>query len=217
MTTTNHEYFVTLLKDHPAAELSRHDLASAADLAKLSPYFTYATRAGLIERTNERGCYRKLPALDAPIAELVKSMTLVQHKSYTAPRRPKITQVPDAPVEVDVHEVLDQLPVEAIFDVLSAKINLLSAQAAPLAHEVTALRDQLAIKEGKIQSLKVEIGRLEDKQRVLNAENARLTALMTNTKADRTVLVKPLNAQGTGVFRDGERRTIVLRKQEGGQ
>lgn len=218
--TTNAEYIAGLILDHPNNEFTRDDIVSnKTDQDKLSPYFTYAERAGLIERI-KRGHYRKTSMVEMPLPAIIKKVTeALSRTSSRNKQHGKPTAATEEQIEVDVYEVLDQLPVEAIFDVLAAKINLLSSKAAPLAHEVTALRDQITLRDGKIQSLQLDLMRMEEKQRTLNAENQRLTALMTNAKKERLVLAKPVHTQtGTAVFHEGDRKTIkVFRKPGGGQ
>ena len=200
---TNSELVIETFKSHPANEFERHEVMGQDDARKLSPYFTYATAAGILTKIG-RGRWRKTELLNRPTAELAKLMNEAMNRRDGQPRQPK---EPEA-MEVDVYDLLDQLPMEKLLDVVAAKWNVVATLSEPLRREVTRLQDQLALKDQQIKSLKLEALRMEEQQKKLNHENTRLTALMATDKPNRLVLAKPVNASGNAVFKEGDRIKI---------
>lgn len=210
---TNSQLIIASLQAMSLEEFSRQELFLPEDVQRMSPYITYAVRAGLLESVSH-GKYRKTALLATSTPEELTEW-IAQHAKLTSTgtRKPssKATAkaLPDT-IEVDPLDILDQLTIEAIFDVLAAKFNTLAANTAPLKHDVEYLRDQVRLRESKINSLEVDISRLEQKLRVANAENNRLTALFSNGKQDRLVLTKPINVSGSVTFRDSEHKTVQI-------
>lgn len=223
---TNTELVIETIKAHPHNQFSRYDVFKKADAAKMSPYFSCLMWAGLLTKSR-RGMYIKTADFDStPTAELLTKALDAAHKRRAeyrstaehsvdgTPKKQVVTAAADQPVEVDLFEVLDQVPIESIFDLLAAKFNVLQGQKLPMTYELDRLREQLQVQVTKSRNLEAEVARLEERQRALNVENTRLTALMSNRREERIVLAKPVNASGSVVFKDGgERRTVkVYRK-----
>lgn len=215
--TTNSRILLDYLKIADK-RFKRSDLMSAADMSRLSPYMTYAVNAGILAKVSH-GIYEKTDLMEKPVEELEGLMRVAsdQVKTDSVVTRRGGNKNAGGPIEVDYLDILDQLKFEQLFDVLAAKINVLAAVPQTSQRENANLKDQLAVKDGQIKSLQLQVLRLEEKQKTLNAENERLTALMSNSKPERLVLAKPVNAVGSAVFKDGERKTLSVYRRVNGQ
>jgi hypothetical protein len=213
MATSNAEYLIELLKALEPTEFEREDLfPNDKDAASFSPYLTYCVGANLLERVR-RGRYRKTELLNKPTSELVPLLSF-SHRKNVAPK-PKQTTTEQQYCEHDIYDILDQLPIERLLDVVAAKWNTLAALAEPLKRDAGKLQDLVMLKDNELKSLKVELLRAEEKQKQLNNENNRLTALFSNSKKERLILAKPVNAAGNVTFKEGDdehRRIKIYRK-----
>lgn len=212
---TNVEMIIRAVKECPKDRFVRRDLFDPFPNA-LSPAMSFLVRSGLLTKESKSIYWKTETIKEDQVEDLCKKVAKVWSGSRSEGSGTKRGAEPET-VEVDLYQILDELSLEVIFDVLSAKFNALAAQPRGLLAEIGSLKDIIYLRDATLKSAEVDRTRIGEKLGALMKENAKLqeelARFMPPNRPQRLVMAKSLSKDGTGVFRDLDKGVIkVYRK-----